>query len=374
MRSSRRSRGGSHLRREPLTEILRDDASIALRRFRSLIVQEGRVRPGALWIITILAFLLPSTIAGALAFSWTHDIGMHAAAILAYALSVVLVSRPGRRRLGELSTVVSVLAFVVCITLSYDVGPLESTRMASHWYYTGLHIYLVVLAARRRTGWSWAMVGIVLCLTGTYGARSEAGPVMAMLSLASPVGLLLVSRLLSTELSRLMARRREAQALSASARTDDHVEQDTVSASIRRVHDVRQIAGEPLERIAFGHDPVDRQEAQRFRLIEAQLRDSIRGRSISTPPLLQATRRARERGVEVDILDERGRLLPAHVLEVVARHGCAVLDAASAGSVTIRAFPVDDPTAVLIVHDPGTDDEDAVALEIAQGTGEVSEF
>ena len=45
-----------------------------------------------------------------------------------------------------------------------------------------------------------------------------------------------------------------------------------------------------------------------------------------------------------------------------------------AGSVTIRAFPADDQSAVLIVHDPGDDDEDAIALEIAQGTGEISEF
>ena len=51
-----------------------------------------------------------------------------------------------------------------------------------------------------------------------------------------------------------------------------------------------------------------------------------------------------------------------------------MLDAAQAGSVTIRAFPADDQTAVLIVHDPGDDDEDAIALEIAQGTGEISEF
>ena len=51
-----------------------------------------------------------------------------------------------------------------------------------------------------------------------------------------------------------------------------------------------------------------------------------------------------------------------------------MLDAAQAGSVTIRAFTADDPTAVLIVHDPGHEDDDAVALEIAQGTGEVSEF
>lgn len=326
----------------------------------------ARSVPTLLVMLAPLLSLIPSLLPA-------EDRAAHAAAAGTYLVAAALISLPSRRRLDELATTVSVLAMTMCVVLSRAADAGGDARISSHWYHLGLLALVVALVIRQRTGWAWAMCWIVLALAATYGARSPHGLIMGALATAPAFGLLLVSTLMVQEVDRLVERRRDARALSASARTDDDAEQDTVNASIRRVHDVRQLTGPLLERIAGSSAPVSAQEIEGFRIVEAQLRDSIRGRSIATPQLSEATRRARERGVSVDILDERGRVLPDAILGIVSRHAAAVLDAAHSGSVTIRAFSEDDPTAVLIVHDPGNDD-DAVALEIAQDTGEVSEF
>lgn len=338
------------------------------------LAEEDRARSTALFLGALLAFLLPALIVGLPQLSVLDQPQLQLVSALPYLSAVLLVIIPGPRRLDELPVITAVVAMVSCLALTHDADPARLPLLSQHWGYQGLHLFLIVLAIRQRIAWAWGTVFIAAALGATFGARSEHGMLMGMAPMATAAGTLVIATLVITEVERLLDRRREARALGASARTDDDAEQDTVNASIRRMHEVRRIAGPSLERIAYDSSPVDDRELRRFRVIEAQLRDSIRGRSISTPELLEATRRARERGVSVDILDERGSALPERILRIVGRESAAVLDAAQAGSVTIRAFPADDPTAVLIVHDPGDDDEDAIALEIAQDTGEISEF
>lgn len=335
---------------------------------------EGRAQSSVLFIGPLLAFLIPSLIAGLPLLQLVQHPQLQLISGVPYMIAVLLVIAPGRRRLDELPVITAVVAMISCLALTHDSGPERLPLLSQHWGYQGLHLFPVALAVRQRTVWAWGTVFIATALGATFGARSEHGMLMGMAPMATVAGTLVVAILIITEIERLLDRRREARALGASARTDDDAEQDTVNASIRRMHEVRRVVGPALERIAYDSSPVDDEEIRRFRVLEAHLRDSIRGRSISTPELHEAARRARERGVSVDILDERGSVLPERVLRIVGRQSAAVLDAAQAGSVTIRAFPADDQSAVLIVHDPGDDDEDAIALEIAQETGEISEF
>ncbi|NHU85081.1 hypothetical protein GWK18_05635 [Kocuria sp. JC486] len=297
------------------------------------------------------------------------------AAVVFYCLSVLLAAtRPGPRQMGDLAVVTSSLLMVLCVCLSYEASPSAMQDWNAPWYSLGIHSYLATLVVRKRAGWAWVTLCVALAFAATYGARTERGPLYGALTLVSLVGLLAAAQILISEMERLFTRRREAWCLGASAKTTDEENQDLVNASIRRIQEVRRMAGGLLERIAQDSSPVTDYDISQFRLTEAQLRDSIRGRSIANPRLLEVTRNARARGVTVDILDERGVPVPPHIMEIVTDQAVDVLDAAQAGAVTIRAFPEDDPTAVFIVHDPGDEDSDAVAIEIAQGTGEVSVF
>lgn len=304
-----------------------------------------------------------------------HNTNAQAAAVIFYCISILLAVTPwDGLHLGDLQTVTSSLCMVLCVNLSFEAIELSRHDWGAPWYFLGIHGYLACLVVRKRPGWAWATLAISIALAITHGARSDIGGLFGALMMVSMVGLLVAFQVLVAEVERLFTRRREAWSLGVSARTTDEENQDAVNASIRRVQEVRRMAGGLLERIAYDNSPVTSYDIAQFRLTEAQLRDSIRGRSISTPKLLEVTRNARDRGIKVDILDERGTTLPPHIMEVVTHQATTVLDAAAQGAVTIRAFPEDDPTAVLIVHDPGDDDADAVAIEIAQHTGQVSVF
>lgn len=297
------------------------------------------------------------------------------AALVTYVIAVALVVHPfGRRRLPDLPTALAVLLMLVSIQRSFDALDPQAELFGGQWFTLGFDGFLVVLGIRRRGGWGWVTLMIAVAVSMTWGSRSALGVWDAALSNAAAAALLLASQLIAREYDRASVAFAEARDMVASARSHEEAEKDTVNASVQRVHEVRRLAGGLLERIAHDSSPVSDYEIDQFRLTEAQLRDSIRGRSIATPYLLEVTRAARARGVLVDILDERGKPLPTAVLRAATRQSMEVLNAATSGSVTIRAFPEGDPTAVFIVHDGNAGDEEPVAIEIADGTGEISRF
>jgi hypothetical protein len=297
------------------------------------------------------------------------------AALVTYVIAVALVVYPyGRRRLPDLPVALAVLLVLVSIQRSFDALDPQAELFGGQWFTLGFDGFLVVLGIRRRGGWGWVTLLIAVAISMTWGSRSALGVWDAALSNAAAAALLLASQLIAREYDRASVAFAEARDMVASARSHEEAEMDTVNASVQRVHEVRRLAGGLLERIAHDSSPVSEYEIDQFRLTEAQLRDSIRGRSIATPYLLEVTRAARARGVLVDILDERGKPLPTAVLRAATRQSMEVLNAATSGSVTIRAFPEGDPTAVFIVHDGNAGDEEPVAIEIADGTGEISRF
>jgi hypothetical protein len=90
-----------------------------------------------------------------------------------------------------------------------------------------------------------------------------------------------------------------------------------------------------LQRIADGvADDNDRRE---HRLLEAELRDRIRGRALAAGPLLTEIREARARGVDVALLDDvRDRAPVAEVLEPGLTWAAERVAAVTAGTATIR--------------------------------------
>jgi hypothetical protein len=325
-------------------------------------------------VATAVFFLIP-VVLGVLLTPAMDKPDLMQAALVTYVLAVALVVYPyGQRRLPQLPAMTAVLLMLVSIQRSYDALDPRAELFGGQWFTLGFDGFLVVLGIRRRGGWGWATLVIAVAVSMTWGARSGLGLWEAALSNSASAALLLASQLIAREYDRSSAAFAEAREMVISARSHDEAEKDTVSASTQRVQQVRRLAGGLLERIAHDPSPVTDYDIEQFRLTEAQLRDSIRGRSVSTPYLLEVARAARARGVQVDILDERGEPLPTAVLRSATRQAMEVLNTATSGSVTIRAFPEGDPTAVFIVHDGNTEDEEPVAIEIAAGTGEVSRF
>lgn len=109
-----------------------------------------------------------------------------------------------------------------------------------------------------------------------------------------------------------------------------------------------------LERIAADPQPGEdlRLEA---RLLEAELRDEMRGAAFTGTPVVRAARAARTRGVDVILLDDTGpEGVPADRWGQILSTACDVLGASEAGRVTVRLLPPGRPVLATIGTDAGT--------------------
>lgn len=100
-------------------------------------------------------------------------------------------------------------------------------------------------------------------------------------------------------------------------------------------------------------------------LLEAELRDQIRGRALVTPEIQQATRAARKRGVKVDLLDDRKTSLPDTIAADVFRQLLDILGAAQSGTLRARALPVGESPAVTILAFDDSANQNETYMEIS---------
>ena len=107
----------------------------------------------------------------------------------------------------------------------------------------------------------------------------------------------------------------------------------------QRLAEVSHRARPLLERLASieSLDPDTRMAAT---LLEGELRDEIRARLLCREDVVQAARTARERGVEVVLLDDHGASpIPDRVLDRVCARGIEALNGATGGRAVLRLLP-----------------------------------
>lgn len=296
--------------------------------------------------------------------------------LTAYAVSGLIIALPAwdGRRFHVVPTALSATLFLVAAQQGYAATPLTTDAGQSPWFHLGFIAELFALGMRRRPGWAllvWLGVTVMSVLRWPV-VNGVPLPIEAYHVVG--VAVMIVTWMVERQYNFFMNRREEMQRILEAARSGDEAEKDMRHASSRRVDEVRRLAGGLLEQIAQESTVVTDYDVQQFRLTEAQLRDSIRGRAIATPHILELTRAARARGITVDILDERGTPPSDAVLSATARQLSEIFAHVRSGVVTVRALPPGDPAAVFIVHDSQNPDDDPLAVEIEDVTGAVSTF
>lgn len=231
-----------------------------------------------------------------------------------------------------------------------------------------------VLILRSHIFAAWTLFGLtaLLFVKNHLGVFISTGAILA--ECLVPMALLGGIHVFQAQIQQSFHKARQSRLLLQSAEMGRAQEESVSNIATQRVQEVTALTQDMLHRIAYNPAPVTATDIDEFRFTEAQLRDTIRGRHLVNSQILEATMAARRRGVKVDILDERGEALPEHITQVLTECALEVLIPAQSGTVTIRAFPKDDPTAVMLVHDGNSSTEDPVAIEIAQKTGEVERF
>ena len=126
---------------------------------------------------------------------------------------------------------------------------------------------------------------------------------------------------------------------------------------------------------ALRDEEVTPEIAMEARLLEAELRDEIRAPYFTGTEVVAAARRARSRGVEVVLFDDRGDATRGGSTEYeerlrtrIVERAVAALDEAGAGRVVVRACPVGRPWAATILTDAGL-----AVVEAKEGAVEVGE-
>lgn len=278
-----------------------------------------------------------------------NPVAVLAAMIMVNAAAVLLVlERPDPFPLALTAIVVAVVA-VSTLLVAFQLPDVGPPGRAS-WHLGSNTWMLFFLAMRRRPGAAW--LGYVLMAAGTIAWSTSVGRgvVDGALLLDTHAAILFVGTLFEVNLRRTSRRINEFGEHSVASAVE--AAEGATSAQIRRrrVLELRASAIPLLERLVKHGPPATESERLQYATSEALLRDGVRGRSLMTPRIAQAATRARERGIEVTLLDDRGQGLDSG--EAMMRMSATIvqeLDAAQSGAVTVRLAPVGRPIAVSIV-------------------------
>jgi hypothetical protein len=205
----------------------------------------------------------------------------------------------------ELPSWVASLNFIVALTVPLLVtAGLGDRPVTSYttWYVAAMGTLLAITAVRGRAVFAWIGIAAMVIETLVWGGATVlfTGGIFGAVFLV--LGANAAARALASSEQMVIQFREKSLATEAA----------TVAQSAARAERERRITQTlsgvlpQLERIVSSHGDLTSEEKALAVLTEAELRDQIRGRSLAHPELAKQTRRARSRGVEVQLLDDGG--------------------------------------------------------------------
>lgn len=193
---------------------------------------------------------------------------------------------------------------------------------------------MIPLSLRGRIAAGWVGIGAMVAITVTWHTVAGGSPGMGIALVQMHVAVNFLVAIFALGI-RSAARRIDLLGATERARVARLAAAESGSgerrAELRRIH---AEAGETLARIAAGD--VRAAERPELLVLEATLRDRIRARRLDTGRLRAAVREARQRGLEVSLLDDARGMIPESVLASSLEGAAERLAAMSEGNVTIR--------------------------------------
>lgn len=302
-------------------------------------VEPGRTAPfapfnGYSWCAVQIAF------AGLMTAGHWPDYERRWPVVLAVLLSGVVAGVPlsarwARTLLGR----VTALGWLVIVGLVGTQVRSPVNEYSVLWPVSSALLAMGLLAMVGRWRLAWAITG-VLAVQVAWWASAHDLPLAAVIELTT----MLAGPVAGTIYRIFMrsARHREATALQDDAAALEQIGRLASQAEARREYRTRVLrqVGGILDRIESGHE-LTCEEREECRLVEASLRDAIRGRGLATREILEAARAARERGASVSLIDDRRTDYVEEVCRQVLAATRETLDSADAGDTFVaRLLPV----------------------------------
>lgn len=235
------------------------------------------------------------------------------------------------------ATLVTVAVWpVVALLVSWQ---LEFGGGFSQWYLGAGTATLFYLSLRGRPIWAWVGFVLLSVVIVIWGATTEIGIGTAALLVGKQFPILVAGTLFAIGLQRTAA---SIQQLTTETSARAAIEAADVAANVERNHRLAELDAfaTPLLTLLVSGTELTESDRREFAVAEAELRDGLRARSLSVPPVVEAAREARRRGVDVVLLDdsEPGGVEPADLDAVVAELSAA-LARTTEGRVVARLLP-----------------------------------
>lgn len=250
------------------------------------------------------------------------------------AILVLTRSDPMPRRSAILAGACPPIAAV--ITGIAIPGPLNNPGQANA---LGAGVALCAfMCVRGRTGMAWVSQFFTTAVFSAWGQWTGQGWVTGFLIVLPNLAVIMMSTLFARIMrpAALSVRRLHDEAERETARLADG---EARAAERERQNARLQDVAWPTVELLASRIALTPEQVVDARLTEARLRDSVRAPILDVPPVVDAARRARERGVEVVLIDDHGMDVARHQAAGFHQLAADWLDAARDGRVTVRVLP-----------------------------------
>jgi hypothetical protein len=297
-------------------------------------------------------------------------------ALVLYALATIASLSVGSRvRMPDwLAAFDLAVCIVMPVLVTSQLDPSEPNGYAT-WYVAAVGTLMTIAAARRQILAAW--LGVIALAVQTV---VWAGPLaLGTLGVIGSIAWVAIAHMLAAALGTAAREtRRYAQAEREAAEWQAAQDAHVFEGRARLAH-TNRVAAPMLRRIADRGGVLTPAQRQECRILEAAIRDEIRGRMLLTDDVRHEVQRARERGATVTLLDEggidelpeeeRGRVL-TRLAEAIATSNADRIIARTAAETSVAAVTVVGLTAPapgVALEDP--DDLDVEFwLEIPRGS------
>lgn len=225
------------------------------------------------------------------------------AALLLYSVATVMSLWPtGRARMPDwLAAFDLAVSLVLPLLVTSQLDPQRGNGYAT-WYVAAVGTLMTIAAARRQLAVAWVGV-IALAVQSVLWA----GPLsLGALGVIGSIVWVAIAHMLTSALTTAARETRryaqaEREAAAWQAAQDAHLFEGRM-----RLSQTNRIAAPMLRRISDRGGVLSEAQRRECRMLEAAIRDEIRGRMLLTDAVRIEVQRARERGTVVTLLDEGG--------------------------------------------------------------------
>lgn len=273
-------------------------------------------------------------------------------ALIAYVLILIPTIAIGKTR--AMPRWMAIINVIVCtgipLAINTQLNPSHLTDYAT-WYVLGVGTILGGTAVRGQRGLAW--FGFLI-LVGEIAAWGGVGS-LASTGLPGVLSLLVTGHAVSLGVERAVKAARELNEKAAQTAAETAAVEAAGDVRSKLIEQTLSRAIPALNLIAALGGNLNEAQKREARLLEAGLRDEIRGATLLNDKMRAAIKAARERGVEVLVLDEGGLDdLSLEQRELILDKTAASFATVNHGRLTVRAPKDEDWKITVAAIRPGT--------------------